>query len=55
MADILDHSGRYTLTVLCLLAGMLLLVPAVLGLRRAVRRRDRRPFGSTLADVGDRS
>lgn len=52
VADILDNSGRYTLTVLCLLAGMLVLVPAVLGLRRAVAGLDRRPFGSTLAAAG---
>ena len=52
VAAILDHSGRYTLTVLCLLAGMLLLVPAVLGLRRSVPGLDRRPFGSTLAAAG---
>ena len=52
VADILDHSGRYTVTVLCLLAGILLLVPAVFGLRRTVRRLDRRPFGSTLAAAG---
>jgi hypothetical protein len=52
VADILDHSGRYTLTVLCLLAGMLLLIPALLGLRRSVPGLDRRPFGPTLAAAG---
>jgi hypothetical protein len=51
VADILAHSGRYALTVLCLLAGMLL-IPAALGLRRSVPGLDRRPFGSTLAAAG---
>lgn len=36
VADILDHSGRYTVAVISLLGGMLLLVPAILGLRRFV-------------------
>ena len=39
VADILDHSDRYTMAVICLLGAMLLLVPAVLGLRRIVAGR----------------
>jgi len=52
VAGILDHSGRYTLTVLCLLAGMLLLVPAVLGLAEGALGRGRHAFGPRLAATG---
>lgn len=49
---ILDHSGRYTLTVMCLLAGMLLLVPAVMGLTQVVPTAHRPAVGPRLAAVG---
>lgn len=55
VADILDHAGRYTVAVVCLLGGMLLLVPAVLGLRRVVAVRDHGQLGAvgaTLAAAG---
>jgi hypothetical protein len=55
VADILDHSERYTVAVVCLLGAMLLLVPAVLGLRRFVvtlsETRGARA-GTTLAAAG---
>lgn len=55
IADILDHSGRYTAAVICLLGGMLLLVPAILGLRRALFLDDDRRagrVGTRLAAAG---
>ena len=55
VADILEHSGRYTVAVLCLLGGMLLLVPAVLSLRRLVFSHDEQragAIGATLAAAG---
>jgi len=36
LEGILDHPGRYTVTVLALVSGLLLMVPAVAGLRRHV-------------------
>ncbi|MGH9213053.1 MAG: hypothetical protein ACRD2C_20640 [Acidimicrobiales bacterium] len=54
LADILHNSGRYNLTVTCLLVGMMLLVPAVLATRHTVDATGRRlaGVGATVAATG---
>lgn len=52
VADIIEHSARYTSAVLCLVAGMLFLVPAVLGVRRVGGPSSSLAVGTALSALG---
>ncbi|MGH9210086.1 MAG: hypothetical protein ACRD2C_05320 [Acidimicrobiales bacterium] len=54
LADVFAHEARYAVAALCLLAGMMLLVPAVLGLRHSLPAAGHRPatVGAVVSSAG---